>query len=64
MKQVTDQTTQQLIHEKLLEQAKDLLASTALSVSEIAFQLGFEYSQSFSKLFKSKTPIEYRMSFN
>ncbi|TFB32128.1 AraC family transcriptional regulator [Pedobacter alluvionis] len=67
LKQITGQTTQQLIHEKLIEYAKDLLTTTELSVSEIAFQLGFEYSQSFNRLFKnktSKTPVEYRKSFN
>lgn len=67
LKQLTGQTTQQLIHEKLIEQAKERLTATELSVSEIAYQLGFEYSQSFSKLFKSKTsqtPNEYRQSFN
>ncbi len=67
LKQVTGQTTQELIHRKLMEEAKDLLASSELSVSEIAFRLGFEYSQSFSKLFKNKTnqtPVEYRLSFN
>jgi len=38
-----------------------------LSVSEIAYKIGFEHSQSFSKLFKTKvevTPLEYRLSFN
>lgn len=67
IKQLTGQTTQQLIHEKLVEHIKDMLASTALSVSEIAYQLGFEYPQSLSKLFKTKTnqtPMEYRESFN
>jgi len=56
-----------LIHEKLVEQAKDLLTSTELSISEIAYLLGFGYSQSFNKLFKNKTsqtPLEFRQSFN
>lgn len=67
LKQLTGQTTQQFIHDKLIEQAKVILTTTELSVSEIAYQLGFEYSQSFSKLFKSKTdqtPVKYRLSFN
>ena len=67
LKQLTGQTTQHLIHDKLIAQAKDKLITTDLSVSEIAYQLGFEYSQSFSKLFKNKTnqtPMEYRVSFN
>jgi len=67
LKQLTGQTTQQLIHEKLIEYAKDQLSTTELSISEIAYQLGFEYPQSFSKLFKSKTnqtPRNYRQTFN
>ncbi len=67
LKQLTGLTTQQHIHEKLIEKAKEKLSTTELSVSEIAYELGFEHSQSFSKLFKSKTnvsPIEFRASFN
>ncbi|UOE50882.1 helix-turn-helix transcriptional regulator [Mucilaginibacter sp. SMC90] len=67
LKQLTGQTTQQIIHEKLIEKAKEKLSTTDLSVSEIAYSLGFEHSQSFSKLFKSKTklsPLEFRASFN
>jgi AraC family transcriptional activator of pobA len=67
LKQLTGQTTQQHIHEKLIERAKEKLSTTDLSVSEIAFELGFEHSQSFSKLFKTKTkqsPLEFRAGFN
>ena len=67
LKSLTGQTTQQHIHEKLIEKAKEKLSTTDLSVSEIAYELGFEHSQSFSKLFKSKTdisPLEFRKSFN
>jgi AraC family transcriptional activator of pobA len=67
LKTLTGLTTQQHIHEKLIEKAKEQLSTTSLSVSEIAYQLGFEHSQSFSKLFKSKTnlsPLEFRASFN
>ncbi len=67
LRSLTGQNTQQHIHEKLIEKAKGILTTTNLTVSEIAYQLGFEYPQSFSKLFKSKTkltPIEYRQSFN
>ncbi|MGC3943814.1 MAG: helix-turn-helix transcriptional regulator [Chryseolinea sp.] len=67
LKALTGQNTQQHIHEKLIEKAKEKLSTTDLSVSEIAFQLGFEHSQSFSKLFKTKTnqsPLEFRQSFN
>jgi AraC family transcriptional activator of pobA len=58
---------QQYIHEKLIAKAKERLSTTKLSVAEIAYELGFEHSQSFSKLFKSKTnqsPLEFRGSFN
>ena len=67
LRSLTGQNTQQHIHDKLIEKAKEILTNTNLTVSEIAYQLGFEYSQSFSKLFKSKTnltPIEYRHSYN
>lgn len=67
LKVTTGQNTQHLIHEKLIEKAKEKLIATTLSVSEIAYQLGFEHSQSFSKLFKSKTslsPLEFRTSSN
>ncbi|GAB3280387.1 hypothetical protein GCM10027347_55580 [Larkinella harenae] len=67
LKQLTGQTAQQYIHEKLIEQAKEILTTTDLSVSEIAYQLGFGYPQSFSKLFKSKTnqsPLAFRASFH
>ncbi len=65
LKVLTGQTTQQLIHEKLIERAKAILSTTALSVSEIAYELGFGHPQSFSKLFKAKTrysPLEFRDS--
>jgi AraC-like DNA-binding protein len=67
LRTLTGQSTQQHIHNKLIEKAQEKLTTTNLSASEIAYQLGFEHSQSFSKLFKSKTnltPIEYRASFN
>ncbi|MCU7616617.1 helix-turn-helix transcriptional regulator [Chryseobacterium sp. PBS4-4] len=67
LKTLTGQTTQQHIHEKVIKIAKEKLSTTELSVSEIAYELGFEHSQSFSKLFKAKTdvsPLEFRKSFN
>ncbi|EDM34213.1 transcriptional regulator, AraC family protein [Pedobacter sp. BAL39] len=59
----TGQNTQQHIHEKLIERAKEKLSTTNLTVSEIAYALGFEYAQSFSTLFKKKTdmsPLTFR----
>jgi len=67
LKALTGQSTQQHIHDKLIEKAKEKLSTTDSSISEIAYQLGFEHSQSFSKLFKTKTkfsPLEFRYSFN
>ncbi|MBC3787198.1 helix-turn-helix domain-containing protein [Spirosoma utsteinense] len=67
LRKLTGQSAQQHIHNKLIEKAKERLSTTSLSVSEIAYQLGFEYPQSFNKLFKSKTsvsPLEFRQSFN
>jgi len=66
LKVLTGQNTQQHIHEKLIEKAKEKLSTTDLSISEIAYELGFEHLQSFSKLFKTKTkqsPIAFRASF-
>lgn len=67
LKVLTGQSTQQHIHEELIKRAKEKLSTTALSVSEIAYELGFEHPQSFSKLFKTKTnlsPVEFRQAFN
>jgi len=67
LKVLTGQNTQQHIHDKLIEKAKEKLSTTSLTVSEIAYELGFEHPQSFSKLFKTKTnlsPLAFRQSFN
>lgn len=67
LRSLTGQNTQQHIHDKLIETAKEKLSTTDFSVSEIAYALGFEHAQSFSRLFKSKTdlsPLAFRQSFN
>jgi AraC family transcriptional activator of pobA len=67
LRSITGQNAQQHIHEKLIEKAKEKLSTTGLSVSQIAYELGFEHPQSFSKLFKIKTsqsPVAFRQSFN
>ena len=67
LKVLTGLNAQQHIHARLIEKAKERLSTTALSVSEIAYELGFEHPQSFSKLFKSKTslsPLAFRHSFD
>jgi AraC-like DNA-binding protein len=66
LRSLMGQNAQQYIHDKLIEKAKEKLSGTSLSVSEVAYALGFEHSQSFSKLFKKKTkvsPLEFRRSF-
>lgn len=67
LKILTGQSTQQHIQDKVIGLAKEKLSTTDLSISEIAYELGFGYPQSFSKLFKTKTnlsPLEFRQSFN
>jgi AraC-like DNA-binding protein len=67
LRSLTGQNAQQHIHNKLIEKAKEKLSTTNLSVSEIAYELGFEQPQSFNRIFKKKTnmsPIEFRESFN
>jgi AraC family transcriptional activator of pobA len=58
---------QQIIQDTVINIAKEKLSTKELSVNEIAYNLGFEHAQSFSKLFKAKTnlsPLEFRQSFN
>jgi AraC-like DNA-binding protein len=67
LKELTGLSTLQHIQNKVIEKAKEQLSTTDLSVSEIAYGLGFEHSQSFSKMFKAKTslsPLEFRASFS
>ena len=65
MKKETGKNAQEHIHFHLIERAKNQLLSSSGSISEIAYNLGFEYPQYFSKMFKKKTgmtPAEYRNS--
>lgn len=67
LRSLTGQNAQQHIHQKLIEKAKEKLSATSLTVSEVAYELGFEHSQSFNKLFKAKTkisPLAFRKMFN
>ncbi|PJZ48031.1 helix-turn-helix domain-containing protein [Leptospira saintgironsiae] len=66
LRNLTGYNTQQHIHNWIIEKAKEKLSTTSLSVNEISLQLGFEYPQYFSRLFKTKTklsPMEFRNSF-
>lgn len=67
LRSITGMNTQQYMQAKMIEKAKELLSTTTLTIAEIAYQLGFEYPQSFNKLFKKKTdhsPLDFRQSFN
>ncbi|RYZ53008.1 MAG: AraC family transcriptional regulator [Sphingobacteriales bacterium] len=67
LRSLTGQNAQQHIHNNLIEKAKERLSTSQASISEIAYELGFEHPQSFSKLFKLKTnasPVDFRRSFN
>lgn len=67
LRSLTGQSTKQHIQEKVIAIAKQKLSTTNYSISEIAYDLGFEYPQTFSSLFKSKTslsPLAFRNSFN
>ena len=63
IKKATGKTAQEYIQNKLIDLAKELIAGTNKSISEIAYELGFQYSQHFNRVFKKnvgKTPNEYR----
>ena len=59
------ETPAQYIRNRRLQKAKDLLVHSSLSISEISFQIGYEDSSYFSRLFSSNfmlSPSEYRKS--
>ncbi len=67
LKVLTGQSTQQHIHDKIIDKAKEKLSTTQSTINEIAYELGFEHPSSFNKLFKSKTnlsPLKFRSVFN
>ncbi len=67
LRSLTGLNAQQHIHQKLIERSKELLSATNLTISEVAYKLGFEHPQSFSRLFKIKTrisPVQFRSAFN
>jgi len=63
IKKETGKTAQEYIQNKLIDIAKEWILGTDKTVSEIAYELGFQYSQHFNRLFKKNvgyTPTEYR----
>lgn len=64
IKKETGQTAQQYVQNKIIDLAKEALLGTDLPVSVIALNLGFEYPQHFTRMFKKVTgmaPSEYRV---
>lgn len=64
MKRISGESAKKHIRRKVLETAIGLVTDTARPVSEIAYRLGFQYPQHFSRWFKQQTgctPREYRV---
>ncbi|AUD03501.1 helix-turn-helix domain-containing protein [Spirosoma pollinicola] len=64
IKKETGKTAQEYIHAKVIDVAKERIFDQGKSVSQIAYGLGFKYSQHFIRLFKRRvgqSPNEYRM---
>lgn len=63
IKKETGKTAQDYIHSKIIDLAKEMLLGTDDTVNQISYELGFQYSQHFNRLFKKNTgytPSEYR----
>ncbi|WP_196890434.1 helix-turn-helix domain-containing protein [Aureivirga marina] len=64
LKVETGKNAQEHIHQFILNRAKNKLLYSTESISEIAYDLGFDYPQSFTRFFKAKekiTPNQFRM---
>ncbi|MCP4438048.1 MAG: AraC family transcriptional regulator [Aureispira sp.] len=67
LKKETGKTTTEHLQLYLIDEAKNILLKPNKSISEVAYELGFEYPQYFSRLFKKKeglSPSEYREKYN
>ena len=63
IKKETGKTAQEYIQNKIVDLAKEKILGTGKNVSQIAYELGFQYPQHFNRLFKKSvgcTPNEYR----
>lgn len=63
LKKETGKSAKSHINDAIVDKAKTILLNSSASISQVAYDLGFEYPQSFTRLFKSKTgtsPVEYR----
>lgn len=64
IKKETGKSAIEHIHLAIINRVKDLLASTGKTVSEIAYEVGFQYPHHLSRMFKKTvgcTPNEYRV---
>ena len=67
VKKETGHNAQELIQQKLIHIAKNLCLDSRLSISEVAYKLGFQHPQHFSRMFKKVTgltPGEFRSQAN
>ena len=63
IKKETGKTAQEYIQNKIIDLSKEMIVGTNQTISQIAYGLGFQYSQHFNRLFKKSvgcTPVEYR----
>ena len=63
IKKETGRSPQEYIQDKIIDLSKEMIAGTDKTVSQIAYELGFQYSQHFNRIFKKHvghTPCEYR----
>ena len=63
IKKETGKTAQEYIQNRMIDVAKEMIAGSDKTISQIAYELGFQYSQHFNRLFKRHagyTPNEYR----
>jgi len=66
LKKETGKTSTEHLHLRLIDEAKNILLKPNTSIAEVAYELGFEYPQYFSRLFKKKegiSPTEYREKY-
>lgn len=63
IKKETGKTAQEYIQDKIIDLAKELILGTDKTINEISYELGYQYSQHFNRIFKKnvgQTPNEYR----
>lgn len=66
-KKETGKTAQEYIQNKIINISKERIIGSNQNISEIAYTLGFQYPQHFSRLFKRQvgcTPLEYRRQYD